>query len=269
MQLPSNQFKSALRQMPTSSPLYGIWAGMASAYSAEILATTGHDWILLDGEHAPNTVPTLLGQLQALAAYPVNPVVRIPHGDPALIKQVLDIGAQSLMVPMVESAAQAAALVRAMRYPPAGIRGVRGGLIRATRWDAVADYIPQADQALCLVGQIESSLGVEHAAQIAAVEGVDAIFIGPADLSTSMGHAGNASHAEVQHSIRHTIDCCLAQGKACGILAPNEQDARRYAEWGCSFIAISIDIPLLRQAALASLARFRASPAPASGRQAY
>jgi 4-hydroxy-2-oxoheptanedioate aldolase len=128
--------------------LYGIWAGMASAYNAEILATTGHDWILLDGEHAPNTVPTLLGQLQALAAYPVNPVVRIPHGDPALIKQVLDIGAQTLMVPMVESAAQAAALVRAMRYPPAGIRGVGGGLIRATRWDAVADYIAQADQAL-------------------------------------------------------------------------------------------------------------------------
>jgi 4-hydroxy-2-oxoheptanedioate aldolase len=159
MQLPSNHFKSALRQMSSTAPLYGIWAGMASAYNAEILATTGHDWILLDGEHAPNTVPTLLGQLQALAAYPVNPVVRIPHGDPALIKQVLDIGAQTLMVPMVESAAQAAALVRAMRYPPAGIRGVGGGLIRATRWDAVADYIAQADQALCLVVQIESSLG--------------------------------------------------------------------------------------------------------------
>jgi 4-hydroxy-2-oxoheptanedioate aldolase len=98
---------------------------------------------------------------------------------------------------------------------------------------------------------------------------VDAIFIGPADLSTSMGHAGNASHADVQHSIRHIIDSCLAQGKACGILAPNEQDARRYAEWGCSFIAVSIDIPLLRQAALASLARFRTSPLPATGKQGY
>ncbi|WP_374555363.1 HpcH/HpaI aldolase family protein [Aquitalea pelogenes] len=269
MQLPDNHFKSALQQMSSISPRYGIWAGMASAYHAEILAGTGHDWILLDGEHAPNTVPTLLGQLQALAAYPVDPVVRIPHGDPALIKQVLDIGAQTLMVPMVESAAQAATLVRAMRYPPAGIRGVGGGLIRATRWDAVADYIPQADQALCLVVQIESSLGVQNAAQIAAVEGMDAIFIGPADLSTSMGHAGNASHADVQHSIRHVIDSCLAHGKACGILAPNEQDARRYAEWGCSFIAISIDIPLLRQAALASLARFRVSSLSVTSKQGY
>ncbi|WP_199052091.1 HpcH/HpaI aldolase/citrate lyase family protein [Aquitalea sp. ASV15] len=264
-----NPFKSALGQLPSSVPLYGIWAGTASSYVAEILATTGHDWILLDGEHAPNTLADLLPQLQAVAAYPVHPVLRIPSHDPVLIKQVLDIGAQTLMVPMVETAAQAAALVRAMHYPPAGSRGVGGGLIRAARWDAVPDYIRQAAQSLCLVVQIESPLGVANAAQIAAVDGVDAIFIGPADLSTSMGHAGDASHADVQHGIRHTIACCLEQGKACGILAPNEQDARRYAEWGCSFMAISIDIPLLRQAALASLARFRACPGPLGSSHAY
>lgn len=266
MQLPANPFKAALQQ---AAPQYGIWAGMASPYAAEILATTGHDWILLDGEHAPNTVPSLLGQLQALAPYPVHPVLRIPTADPVLIKQALDIGAQTLMVPMVETAAQAAALVRAMRYPPAGIRGVGGGLVRASRWDTVPDYIRQAHQQLCLLVQIESVAGVENAAQIAAVEGVDAIFIGPADLSTSMGHAGDASHPEVQERIRHTIACCLEQGKACGILAPREEDARRYAAWGCSFIAISIDISLLRQAAQQSLARFHQPIAPFSTSHGY
>ena len=266
MQLPVNRFKAALLQ---AAPLYGIWAGMASAYTAEMIASTGHDWMLLDGEHAPNTVPMLLGQLQALAAYRCHPVVRIAHGDPALIKQVLDVGAQTLMVPMVETAAQAEALVAAMRYPPAGVRGVGGGLARATRWDAVPDYIRHADQELCLIVQIESRAGVENAAAIAAVDGVDAIFIGPADLSTSMGHAGDASQADVQDCIRHTIRGTLEQGKACGILAPNTEDARRYADWGCNFIAISIDISLLRQAAMASLARFRPAASTLSTRAAY
>lgn len=251
MQLPRNIFKQALAGPDT---LYGIWAGLTTPYAAEIVATTGYDWMLLDGEHAPNTVPTLLGQLQAVAPYSTQPIVRAVNGDATLIKQLLDIGTQTLMVPMVETAAQATALVQATRYPPFGIRGVGGGLARATHWDAVPNYIQTAHEQLCLIVQIESRLGVENAAAIAAVEGVDAVFIGPADLSTGMGHAGDASHPEVQACIRKTIDAVRAQGKACGILAPNVDDARRYAEWGCKFVAVGIDISLLRLAAMTNLA---------------
>lgn len=261
MKLPHNPFKAALRQPATQ---YGIWAGQGTPYAAEILATTGYDWMLVDGEHAPNTVPGVLGQLQAVAPYPTHPVVRSVSGDPMLIKQLLDIGAQTLMVPMVETAAQAAALVQAMRYPPHGLRGVGGGLTRATRWDAVPDYIRNAHQELCLIVQIESRLGTDNAAAIAAVPGVDAVFIGPADLSTGMGHAGDASQPEVQQAIRHTIEATVAQGKACGILAPREEDARRYIGWGCRFVAVAIDISLLRQAACAQLARYRPAAATAS-----
>ena len=260
MDLPFNPFKAALRR---SEPLYGIWAGFATPYAAEIMATTGYDWMLVDGEHAPNTVPTLLGQLQAVAPYATHPVVRAVHGDAVLIKQLLDAGVQTLMVPMVETAEQARALVQAMRYPPHGIRGVGGGLTRATRWDAVPDYIRTAHEQLCLIVQIESRLGVENAAEIAAVDGVDAVFIGPADLSTGMGHAGDASQPEVQDCIRRTIETALAHGKACGILAPREEDARRYTDWGCRFVAVAIDISLMRQAAVANLARYRAPTQPA------
>jgi 4-hydroxy-2-oxoheptanedioate aldolase len=265
MQLPRNLFKAALAEQRLQ---YGIWAGFAHAYPAEIIAATGYDWMLVDGEHAPNTVPSLLAQLQAVAPYATQPVVRIVKDDATLVKQVLDIGAQTLMVPMVESAEQARELVRAMRYPPHGIRGVGGGLTRATRWDGVPDYIRTAHRELCLIVQVESLQGMENVAEIAAVDGVDAVFIGPADLSTGMGHAGDASQPEVQAAIRHGIDAIRAAGKACGILAPAEADARRYADWGCSFIAVAIDISLMRSAARDALARFRpedASPSTAAG----
>lgn len=260
MQLPVNSFKQALTGPDT---LYGIWAGFTTAYAAEILATTGYDWMLVDGEHAPNHVPSLLAQLQAVAPYPTQPVVRAVNGDATLIKQLLDIGTQTLMVPMVETAEQAAALVQAMRYPPAGIRGVGGGLTRATRWDSVPNYITTAHEQLCLIVQIESRLGVANAAAIAAVEGVDAVFIGPADLSTGMGYAGDSSQPEVQEAIQRTIDTVQAQGKACGILAPNVDDAKRYAQWGCKFVAVGIDISLLRQGAIQNLALHKGQTAAA------
>jgi 4-hydroxy-2-oxoheptanedioate aldolase len=254
MHMPHNRFKAALAGGDTQ---YGVWAGFASGYAAEITASIGYDWLLIDGEHAPNSVPGILAQLQAVAPYSSAPVVRAVNGDSALIKQLLDIGVQSLMVPMVESAEQARALVRAMRYPPHGIRGVGGGLARATRWDAVPDYLATAHEELCLIVQVESRLGVESAAQIAAVEGVDAVFIGPADLSSGLGFPGNPGHPEVQAQIRHAIDATLAAGKVAGILAPFEEDARRYQQWGCRFIAVGIDISLFRQAALSNLARYR------------
>ena len=254
MNMPRNGFKAALAKDATQ---YGIWAGFATGYAAEIVASLGYDWMLIDGEHAPNTVPSVLNQLQTVAPYSTAPVVRAVNSDASLIKQLLDIGAQTLMIPMVETAEQAQALVRAMRYPPHGIRGVGGGLTRATRWDGVDNYLTTAHEELCLIVQVESRLGVENVAAIAAVEGVDAVFIGPADLSIGLGHAGNPGHPEVQERIKHAIDATLAAGKVSGILAPNEDDARRYQAWGCRFIAVAIDISLLRQSALAILARYR------------
>jgi 4-hydroxy-2-oxoheptanedioate aldolase len=256
MKLPTNTFKADLAK---GNPQYGIWAGFATGYGAEITAGFGYDWMLIDGEHAPNTVPSILAQLQAVAPYSTAPVVRAVSHDPVLIKQLLDVGTQTLMIPMVESADQARALVSAMRYPPHGIRGVGGGLTRATRWDSVPDYLQTAHQELCLIVQVESRAGVENAAQIASVEGVDAVFIGPFDLASGLGHAGNPSHPEVQDKIRHAIEATLAAGKVCGILAPVEDDARRYQSWGCQFIAVGIDISLMRQAALSNLARYRES----------
>ncbi|MGQ7249371.1 aldolase/citrate lyase family protein [Halomonas sp. V046] len=268
MHLPVNAFRAALGQGHVQ---FGMWSGFASGYAAELEADLGYDWLLIDGEHAPNSVASILSQLQAVAPYPVSPVVRAVNHDPALIKQLLDIGAQTLMVPMVETEAQAKALVAAMRYPPHGKRGVGGGLVRATRWDDVEDYLADAHQQLCLMAQIESAVGVHNAAAIAAVEGVEAIFIGPADLSSALGHPGNPGHPEVQRAIAATIETVKAAGKAVGILAPGEEDARRYIALGCEFVAVSIDISLLRQAARASLGRFKddgPAQAPTNGRGA-
>ncbi|WP_106478009.1 HpcH/HpaI aldolase family protein [Phytohalomonas tamaricis] len=265
MHLPKNPFKAHLNH----APRYGCWAGFANAYAAEILATTGFDWLLIDGEHAPNTVPVILNQLQAVAPYPCAPVVRAVSHDPALIKQLLDVGAQTLMVPMVDTAEQAEALVRATRYPPHGIRGVGGGLTRATRWDAVDDYLNIAHEELCLIVQVESPAGIENVEAIAAVEGVDAVFVGPADLSTSAGHIGNPNHDEVQAMIRRALTATKKAGKAAGILAPVKADADRYAEWGFDFIAVGIDISLLRRAALETVARYRSDASQASSSSTY
>lgn len=266
MTMPKNALKAALHDGNTQ---YGLWAGFGTGYAAEIAATTGFDWMLIDGEHAPNTLPTILAQLQAVAPYATAPVVRSVNQDPALIKQLLDIGAQTLMVPMVESAEQAAALVRAMRYPPHGIRGVGGGLVRATRWDGVDDYLARAHEELCLVVQVESPKGVDNVEAIAATSGVDAVFIGPADLSVGMGHPGNPGHPEVQAAIEHAIAAIQAAGKPVGILAPQEADARRYQALGCQFIAVGIDISLLRQGAMETIARYKGGPSGASPSTTY
>lgn len=265
MQLPQNSFLTAIQQHTLQ---YGIWASTASAYVTEITATTGHDWMLIDGEHSPSTLHNLLGQLQAVAPYAIRPVVRIADHSTSLLKQTLDVGAQTLMIPMVESASQAHALVAATRYAPQGIRGVGGALTRATRWGSINNYITDAHQQLCLIAQIESKAGAQQAEQIAAIAGIDAIFIGPADLSTSMGYAGDASHPEVQQLIQQTIHIARQQGKACGILAPNPTDAQRYIQWGCSFVAVSIDIPLFLQAAQHNLAQHKntlSTPSAATG----
>ncbi len=261
MQPLDNPFKRALAD---HTQQLGTWNSFASPYTTEIIAQTGYDWMLVDGEHAPNSLDTILQQLQALAPYRTRPVVRTVDHDPARIKQLLDIGANTLMVPMVETADQAAALVRAMRYPPHGFRGIGGALTRATRWGKVGDYLARAESSLCLTVQIESRAGLDNVEAIAATDGVHGLFIGPADLSCALGHPDDAGHETVQQAIRHIIDVSRRAGKAAGILAPAEDAARRYLEWGASFVAVAIDIVALRDALDALLARFRA-PTAAGG----
>lgn len=253
MKVPANQFAGKLG----AAPVYGCWLGLGNAYTAEIVATAGFDWLLIDGEHAPNTVTTILDQLRAIEPYPAAPVVRAVNHDPALIKQLLDIGVRTLMVPMVETGEQAAALVRAMRYAPAGFRGMGAGVIRADRWGSVTDYAGRAGETLRLIVQIESSSGADNVEAIANTDGVDAVFVGPADLSANLGHMGDPGHRDVQDTIARVLQITRAADKAAGILAPAAADSTRYAAQGFDFIATGLDVVLLKNAAVANAARHR------------
>jgi 4-hydroxy-2-oxoheptanedioate aldolase len=252
MSAPENPFKTALRQ---GRPQIGLWQSLAYGYSAEICAGAGFDWLLFDGEHGPNDLPALLAQLQAVAAYPVHAVGRPPVGETWLIKQYLDIGFTSLLIPLVESGAQARELVRAVRYPPTGVRGVASA--RAARWGRTKGYLQSADAGICLLLQVETPLGLQNLAEIAATEGVDGVFIGPSDLSAGLGHPGDPGHPEVQAAIEQAMRTVLACGKACGVLTPDEGLARRYLELGCTFVAVGGDIGLLVAATNALAARFK------------
>ncbi len=265
MRTPENRFKSALA---LGRPQYGLWLALADPYAAELCAGCGFDWVLIDGEHAPNDLRSTLACLQAVAAAAsdggagaAQPVVRVPHGDPALIKQVLDIGATTILVPMVETAAQAAQLVRAMRYPPEGTRGVGSAIARSSRWARHPDYLHEANERACLLVQVESRTGLEQLDAIAAVDGVDGVFIGPADLSASLGHLGDPGHAEVRAAIDAAIVAIGRAGKAPGILTGDDALARHYVALGARFVAIGVDTILLARAARALAARF-AAPAP-------
>jgi 4-hydroxy-2-oxoheptanedioate aldolase len=266
MQLPINTFKQRLQ---SGQPQIGLWLGLADAYCAELAANAGFDWLLLDGEHAPNDLRSLLAQLQAIAPYPAQPIIRPPIGDTALIKQLLDIGAQTLLVPMVESAEQAAGLVRAMRYPPAGIRGVGSALARASRWNSIPGYLDCADEQMCLLVQIENLDGLANLDAIAAVDGVDGVFIGPADLSAAMGHRGNPGHPEVQAAIEDAILRIRQAGKAAGILSADQGLARRYLSLGASFVAVGVDTTVLMRGLQTLAAAFKDTPAPAAGGGVY
>ena len=254
MQIPQNHFRDALRN---GRRQIGLWVGLADANAAEALAGTGFDWLLLDGEHAPNDPRSVLQQLRALAAYPVQPIVRPVIGDVALIKQYLDIGAQTLLIPMVDTPEQAAALVRAMRYPPEGIRGMGAALARASRWNQVDDYANQANGQMCLLIQAETATAMRNLAAMAAVEGVDGVFFGPADLSAAMGYRGQPAHPLVHNTLLNGIATVRAAGKAAGILATDPALAREYLSAGASFVAVGLDTALLVNAARALAAAFR------------
>jgi 4-hydroxy-2-oxoheptanedioate aldolase len=256
---PSNPFKAALGQPQAQ---IGLWLGLADACSAELCATAGFDWLLVDGEHGPNDLRSTLAILQAIAAYPSQPVVRMPHGDPALIKQVLEIGATTLLVPMVESAQQARDLVRAMKYPPAGIRGVGSGLARSSRWGGIPNYLADANDRVCMLVQVETVGAIEQLDAIAETEGVDGVFIGPADLSASMGLLGQPSHPEVRSIVEHAIARILRAGKAPGVLAVDESVARRYIELGARFVAVGVEATMLAAATRSLAQRFKSARRP-------
>ena len=251
VKLPVNRFKAALREPGVQ---IGLWLSLGSAITAEIGATAGFDWLLADGEHAPNDALTITEQLRAVAPYPVSFVARARDGTGPSIGPLLDAGVQTIMVPKVQSAEQAAAIVRQLRYPPAGERGVAIGSVRASRWAAIENYLSEAAKQLCLIVQVETRSGLANLSGLAGVEGVDAIFIGPNDLAASLGHPGEQSHAEVQSAIADALFTLTAVGKPTGILVGNVEDAARYAALGCKFMAVGSDAGTLARS-LRDLAR--------------
>jgi 4-hydroxy-2-oxoheptanedioate aldolase len=255
MDVPVNRFKRAIRE---GKPQIGLWVALGDAVCAELCAGAGFDWLLLDAEHGPNDLRSLLAQLQAVAPYDTHPIVRIRVGDTHIIKQVLEIGAQTLLIPMVETAEQAAGLVAAMQYPLAGVRGVGSALGRSSRWNRMPSYLAQAGDEMCLLVQIETKRGLENLRAIAATPGVDGVFIGPADLSASMGHLGKMTHPEVLATIEECMGHVRAAGKAPGILMGDETLVKRYLELGCAFIAVGADSLILAAGADRMAARFKA-----------
>lgn len=251
----NNRFKQALIEKRAQ---VGLWQGLASPYTAEICAGAGFDWLLFDGEHSPTDLPMLLSQLQAIGETSAEAVARPPVGEPWLIKQYLDLGFRTLLIPMVNSAAQAAELVEACRYAPAGIRGV--AMSRASRWGRDRDYLSRADSEICLLVQVETRAGIDNVEEISAVDGVDGIFIGPADLSASLGYRGQPSHPEVLARIEQAIARIRAAGKSPGILSADVAAARRYLELGCLFVAVGTDMGLLARATDALAAEFDRGP---------
>lgn len=266
MPAPVNKLKQALAD---GKQTIGCWLVLGDSYAAEIAASAGFDWCVIDNEHAPNDLRSTLAQLQALSQTsnqtsnqtpnqtPVSAVVRPPIGETHILKQFLDIGCQSFVVPMVESAAQAVELVRATRYPPDGVRGVGASTARASNFNAHADYLHTANDQICLFVQVESRAGLAALPDILAVDGVDGVFIGPSDLSADLGHLGNPHAPAVVTAIDCALDAIAASGKASGIFAVDPVDAERYLARGVSFVAVASDINSMTTALRQTASRFR------------
>jgi 4-hydroxy-2-oxoheptanedioate aldolase len=253
MDLPKNTFKSALK---AGQAQIGLWSSLSSNYSVEVIAGAGFDWILLDMEHSPNDLESLLTQLQAAAPYPSHPVVRVPWNDMVTIKRVLDAGAQTLLIPYVSTVEEARAAVSFTRYPPVGVRGV-AGTTRASRFGRVKDYAKRAHEELCVLVQVETQQGLDNLEAIAAVEGIDGVFIGPADLHASLGHLGEIANPKIMPMIDEAIRRIRKAGKAPGILTVNEDNARRQLKEGALFVAVGADVGLLARGAEALAAKFK------------
>ena len=253
MDLPQNPFKRAIK---AGKAQIGLWSSLSSSYSVEVISGAGFDWILLDCEHSPNDLENLLTQLQAAAPYPTHPVVRVPWNDMVNIKRVLDIGAQSLLIPYVSTAEEAKAAVAHTRYPPAGVRGV-AGTTRATRFGRIKDYAKRAHEEICVLVQVETQAAVDNIEAICAVDGVDGVFIGPADLHASLGYTGEIANPKVKPMIDEAIKRIRKAGKAPGILTPNEVDAKHWLGCGGLFVAVGADVGVLARGAEALAAKFK------------
>ena len=244
----TNPFKT---KMATGEVQHGLWLGLPDNSVAEIVASAGFDWLLIDAEHAPFDLRTILAHLQAIAPYDVAPIVRPVEGDTALLKQMLDIGAQTLLIPMVEDAEQAKALVRAVRYPPEGIRGLGTSLARAACWNGTPGYLKKANDEICLLVQVETENALNHLDEIIAVDGVDGVFIGPSDLSASMGYIGDAGNPVVVEAISEGLKKIRAAGKYAGLLSLDPALSQTYIEAGANFVGAGVDTLLLANAARA------------------
>ena len=250
MDVPKNMLKAAMLRGETQ---FGIWLNTGSPIVAELAGHSGFDWCLVDGEHGPVTLSEMTMQLQALATTPSQTVVRLADAEAWMIKQVLDLGAQTVVVPMVDTGEQAAAMGRAMRYPPHGTRGMGAAIARASKFGLMADYVQQADAEVCLLVQAESAAALANIDDIANAEGVDGVFIGPADLSADMGYPGDADHPEVLAAIDHMIDRIHAAGKISGILTFAPDRSKYYADKGVGFVGIGADVAILGRALRATM----------------
>jgi 4-hydroxy-2-oxoheptanedioate aldolase len=255
MPVPANPFKRALR---AGQPQIGLWSSLASHISVEVVAGAGFDWLLLDMEHAPNELPMVHSQLQASNGGTAHPIVRPPWNEMVVIKRLLDVGVQSLLIPYVQTAEEARSAVAYTRYPPHGLRGFATGP-RANNYGRITDYVQTYADELCVLVHVETRQGMDNLEAIAAVDGVDGVFIGPADLAAALGHPGELKHPQVQAAIDDAIRRLVAVGRPAGILTGDEQLARRYLELGCLFTAVGSDLALLARGADALAARFKAS----------
>lgn len=261
---PANRFKERLA---AGDHQYGLWTVLADGYVAEMLAGCGYDWILIDAEHGPNDLRSVLGQLQGIASAGMllggkasevsQPVVRLPFGDPVIIKQYLEIGVRNLLIPMVETADQAAELVRATKYPPSGARGVGATLGRASRWGRYSDYLTTASNSMTLILQIESKKGLEDIEEIVRTPGVDAVFFGPSDLAADFGLRGQPSHPDVVSAIEKGLEVTLRQGGRAGIMLVDPEAVRGWFNKGITFAGVGVDSMLLTRAADDLLSSFR------------
>ena len=241
----------------------GLWVCSGSPLVAEIMAGSGAQWLLIDTEHSPNSLESVLAQLHAVHGYDVLPMVRLPWNDVVLIKQYLDLGAQNLLIPMVNDADQARAAVGAVRYPPHGVRGVGSALARAARWNRIPDYLARADETISLTVQIETGEAVANVEEILAVDGVDGIFIGPSDLAASMGLLGQQEHPDVRAAVERCLDAARRAGKPAGVNAFVEATARHYIDRGARFVLVGADVAILARSSEELAARF----APRVGEQ--
>lgn len=253
MDLPKNAFKAAIK---AKKPQIGIWASIPSNYTAEVLAGAGFDWILLDTEHTPVDIETVVTQLQAIASYPTTPIVRVPWNDRVTIKRYLDTGAQTLLIPQVDTVEEAENAVAYTRFPDVGLRGVAGAT-RATRFGRVKNYHANAHNEICTLVQVESREALTHIEAIAAIDGIDGIFIGPADLHASLGYLGERAHKDIMPVIDDAIRHIVKAGKAPGILTDSEENARRWLDCGATFVAVGADVGLLARNAEALAAKFK------------